>query len=131
MQATVWQSPSRFVDHTPDADVAAGEIVLLGNKVCVCVTAIDSGRKGALAVDGVFKVQKDDAIFTAGQDVYWDPDADPVEGTAGDGAARDSDSATSSAGGDEVGLYMGWAVAAAATDDEHVYVVLQQPAPED
>ncbi len=131
MQATVYQSPRRFVDHTPDTAVAAGDIVLLGEKVLPCVTAIAAGVKGALAADGVFKVQKDATIFTAGQDVYWDPDADPVGGTAGDGAASDSDSASSSGEGDEVGLYMGWTPEAADADDETVYVVLRQPAPED
>lgn len=128
MQATVHQSPRTFVDHTPDAAVAAGDVVLLGNKVLVCVTAIDAARLGALAADGVFKIAKDDTIFAAGDDVYWDPDGDPVGGTAESGAA--SGSASTSGEGD-AGLYCGWTPEAADTDDTHVYVVLGQPAPED
>jgi predicted RecA/RadA family phage recombinase len=128
MQATVHQSPSLYVDHTPDAAVAAGDVVLVGNKVLVCVTAIEASRLGALAADGVFKVAKDDTIFAAGDDVYWDPDADPVGGTAGDGAAS---GVASISGEGEAGLYMGWTPLAADTDDTHVYVVLGQPAPED
>lgn len=129
MKATVHQSPRRFVDYTPVPAVAAGEVVLLGNKVCVCVTAIAAGQLGALAIDGVFKVEKSVASFAAGADVYWDADGSPVGGTANSGAASTAALATSSGEGAGSGVYMGWTPEAAGASATHVYVALNQPVP--
>ena len=61
------------VDFTPDEDVAAGTIVVVGDLVGVTKRDIASGVLGAIAVEGVFDVIKDSAVsISAGAKVYWD-----------------------------------------------------------
>ena len=91
--------------------------------------AIEAGAKGALAVDGVFEVEKNVSAFAAGADVYWDADASPVGGTANSGAASDPTTATSSGEGVGTGRYMGWTPEAAASSATKVFVVLNQLVP--
>jgi predicted RecA/RadA family phage recombinase len=74
-------------DYTPDADVAAGDVVLIGTIPAIAPVAIESGVKGSLAITGLYKVPQKAEIITAGDAVYWDATGDPVTGTAGTGAA--------------------------------------------
>lgn len=60
------------IDHTPDADVAAGQVVALGELIGVAKTPIKTGEAGALAIRGVFDVAKNDTDELAvGDEVYW------------------------------------------------------------
>ena len=62
------------VDYTPMADVAAGDVVVLANKL-VCVAKLDIKRDelGALALTGVYEVAKATGVaFAVGTEVAWD-----------------------------------------------------------
>ena len=65
------------IDHTPVADVAAGQVVVQGSMIGVTKVAIEAGRLGALAVKGVFDVVKANEEQTLGAALYWDEDGDP------------------------------------------------------
>lgn len=113
--ATVYGSGGA-IDYTPGSAVTAGDVVLIGTRVCVATQDIAASALGSLATEGIFKVPKVTGALSAGDAVYWDVDGDPVGGDAGTGAA----SGTAS-----VGNLMGSATAAAAEADEYVYVELQ------
>ena len=81
------------IDYTPSAAVDAGDVVVIGNKIVgIAKLDIAADALGALALEGVFDIVRADTIaFTAGDAVYWDADGDPDGGTAGTGAATDTD----------------------------------------
>ena len=81
------------IDYTPSAAVDAGDVVVIGNKIVgIAKLDIAASALGALALEGVFDIVRADTIaFTAGDAVYWDADGDPDGGTAGTGAATDTD----------------------------------------
>ena len=62
------------IDYTPAADVAAGDIVILGKLVGVAKLDIASGELGALALTGVYEAAKaSGTAFAAGALVAWNP----------------------------------------------------------
>jgi predicted RecA/RadA family phage recombinase len=99
------------IDYTPTLDVAAGDVVVLGDLVCVAKRAIAAGVKGALAIVGVFEFPKDtdstDAL-SVGTKVYWDAVNEVVSTSSSDGK------------------YIGKVVKAAAAADTVVWVKLDQ-----
>lgn len=113
--ATVYSSGGA-IDYTPGSAVTAGDVVLIGTRVCVATQDIAASALGSLATEGIFKMPKVTGALSAGDAIYWDVDGNPVGGDAGTGAA----SGTAS-----VGNLMGSATAAAAEADEYVYVELQ------
>ena len=115
--AATMYSDDGAIDYTPTSAVTAGDVVVLGSIVGVAVTDIAANAKGALVIDGVFKVPKITGAITVGSKIYWDPAGSPVTGDASSGAA------TTTAGSLKV---MGYAVAAAASGDSYVYVDLQR-----
>lgn len=64
------------IDYTPASDVSEGDIVVQGSLVGVAKKDIDADDKGSLAVAGVFKIQKEEVAFSAGDDVYFDTDSE-------------------------------------------------------
>lgn len=114
--ATMW-SDDGAIDYTPTAAVTGGDVVVLGSIVAVAVDDIAANVKGAVVIDGIFKVPKITGAITVGSKVYWDPAGTPVTGDASSGAA------TTTAGSLKV---MGYAVLAAASGDSYVYVDLQR-----
>ena len=62
------------IDHTPMADVAAGDVVVLANKlVGVAKLDIKAGELGALALTGVYEMTKNAGVaFAVGMEVAWD-----------------------------------------------------------
>jgi len=106
------------IDHTPAADVAAGDVVEVGTLPLVARHDIPAGALGSLAMKGVFDVVKATGAITVGALVYWDNDGDPVGGVADSGAATTTPTDNN---------VMGRAVAAAASADETVRVKLMQP----
>lgn len=74
------------IDHTPGSAVAPGDVIVQGNLVGVAKRPIAANVLGAIAVRGVFTVQKAAVVHTALQAAYWDADGNPVGGTPGDGA---------------------------------------------
>jgi predicted RecA/RadA family phage recombinase len=100
------------VDYTPDSPVAAGEVVVQGRVVGTATRPIATDALGALVVRGILDVVNDGSVYAAGQAVYWDADADPVDedgapiaGEQGTGAATD-DAAS--------GTFMGFFLATAS-----------------
>ena len=63
------------IDYTPLADVAAGDVVVLSNKlVGIAKLDIKAEELGALALTGVYEVVKASGIaFAAGMEVGWNP----------------------------------------------------------
>ncbi|MCL1857446.1 MAG: DUF2190 family protein [Kiritimatiellaeota bacterium] len=103
------------MDHTPSANVAAGDIVVVGGVVGHAAYPIKAGELGALAITGLVRAQKASGALTAGQAVYWNPTGNPQGGAAGTGAV------TAAAAG---GTFMGWATKAAGATDETATVRL-------
>jgi len=79
------------IDHTPGADVAAGDVVVQGDLVGVAKQPIAAGKLGALAVQGVFDFAKATGAGTAiamGALVYWDATVDQATTSTGAGANK-------------------------------------------
>jgi predicted RecA/RadA family phage recombinase len=73
----------RWIDYTPGADVAAGDVVVQGDLVGVAVRPIAANQLGALAVAGVFDFAKGAGVaYTVGQILYWDDTNNVVTTTA-------------------------------------------------
>lgn len=65
---------SDSVDFTPERDMAAGEIVRLGNLIGVVKLPIAAGNLGSLSLTGIYDVTKSASeSFAAGECVYCDP----------------------------------------------------------
>ena len=115
--ATRWSSEGDSIDYTPGSAVTGGDVVVLGDVVGVAENDIAANAKGALALEGVFKVPKITGALAVGVKVYWDPAGSPVTGDANSGAA------TGTAGSLKL---MGYASLAAASGDSYVYVKLSR-----
>ena len=105
--------PGNSIDYTPEADVSAGDVIVLGDLVVISKFDIPAGVLGALAAVGVFDVPKtagEGEAIAFGLKVYWDE---------ADGVAKTDDE-------EGANKYMGKTVAAAGDDDETVRVRLEQ-----
>ncbi len=87
MPQAVMHKKGAMVDYTPGADVAAGDVEVIGTVPMVALVEILSGVLGTLASEGIFDVAKETGAVTAGDAVYWDATGDPVGGVGGSGAA--------------------------------------------
>lgn len=107
MSKAVYSQRGEAIDFANDtgADIAANDIVAFGGHVGVAGTDIPDGETGTLHMVGVFEMPKDSAAIDAGADVYLVSDA--ISATKGG-----------------TGVFAGYAVAAAAADDETVIVKL-------
>lgn len=108
--------PGDALPYTPNADVPAGTVVLIGNKVTITKEKLFANVQGDVHVKGVFNFPKDASVFAAGDPVFWNPTGNPVGGTAGSGAATSTPTA----------YFAGYVVpdGAALTGDETVDVKL-------
>ena len=99
------------VDHTPSAAVAAGEVVVLADRMLgVAPIPIAANTLGALRIHGDFEFPKADGVdFAPGDPVFWD---------AASGEATDDDSE----------IPIGPALRAAAEADAVVRALLLPPA---
>ncbi len=97
------------VDYKPAVDTPAGAVVVVGDLVGVTKRDIQANIFGAIAVEGVFDIDKETAeVFSAGAKVYWD-------------------SATNQATTEEAGnKLLGKAVHAAVANNNKVRVRLSQ-----
>jgi len=87
MATAVFRHQGAAIDHTPAADVAAGDVVVQGELVGVARLDIKANTLGALAVEGVFDFPKAvgaSTALTTGTDVFWDAAA--LETTANSAA---------------------------------------------
>ena len=98
------------IDYTPTADVAAGDVVVLSNKlVGVAKLDIKAGELGALAVVGVYEIATGGAVVALGDVVSVDPATGKVAAAGTSGAVK-----------------FGHAVTAATASDATVNVRLAQ-----
>jgi len=95
-----------LIDYTPGSAVAAGDVVVLNDLVCVAPRAIAANRLGAVAIEGVHSMPKASGAIGQGAIVYWD--------------ATNGNITTTSAGNKRAGK----AAAAAASGDTAVQVLL-------
>ncbi len=97
------------IDYTPEADVAAGDIVKVGALTGVAKLDIKAGELGALALVGVYEIATGGAAVAAGSKVHIVPATGTVcaEGAAG-------------------AVALGYAVSSAAASDATVAVRLEQ-----
>jgi len=75
------------IDYTPDTDVAAGDVVIIGDLAGIAKLDIKAGTLGSLALVGVFDIPKATGEGTAiavGAIVFWDATNKIVTTTAGD-----------------------------------------------
>lgn len=99
-----WQE-GKYIDYTPETDVAAGTFVRIGNITGFANLDIKAGNLGALCTEGVVKCEKTaGSAISAGAKVYWD----------------DTNKAVTEAGA----IYIGVAVAAAESAATEVLVKL-------
>lgn len=67
---------SKF-DYTPGSAVVMGEVLVVGQRIGICVSpgGIAANVMGALESEGVFRLIKDGTsgpVFIQGDEVYWD-----------------------------------------------------------
>lgn len=75
MAAARFIQRGRNIDHIPDVNIAAGDVVVQGDLVGVARTDIRGGTQGAIAVAGVFDLPKATGVstqITIGTKLYWD-----------------------------------------------------------
>jgi len=88
------------IDHTPGADVSAGDVVVQGELVGVAKLDIPANALGALAVTGVYdfpKASGGGVTFSTGDIVYWDDTNDLAVATDGAGANKEIGNAVADA----------------------------------
>lgn len=102
------------VDFIAPADVAAGDVVVVGELVGIAQSAGKAGETGAMAVDGVYELPKAVGAGTAlaaGVKVNWDATNKVV---------------TTAAGGGGVNKFVGKTLNAVGVNDATVRVRLSQ-----
>ena len=97
------------IDYTPEADVAAGDIIKIGKIVGIAKLDIKAGELGALALCGVYEIATNGTAIEAGAVVFVDPATGKVCAEGASGAVK-----------------FGHAVAAAAAADTLVLIRLEQ-----
>lgn len=98
------------IDYTPASSVVGGDVIVIGDMVCVAKKDIAANALGAVARTGVFAFPKatgSDSAIAAGKKVYWN---------ASSAIATETTSANKQ---------IGYTVGAATDDDEFVNVALQ------
>lgn len=76
------------IDYTPESAVAAGDIVKLGALTGVAKLDIKPGELGALALVGVYEIEKGDTVVAAGDLVSVDPVTGKLVKADAEGAVR-------------------------------------------
>ncbi len=82
----VYVQDDDYVDFTPTADVAVGDVIEQGDLVGIAMRDVKANTPGALCVEGVFDVPKTSGAGTAiaaGTKVYWDAANKVATATAG------------------------------------------------
>lgn len=77
--------PGQQIEYTPVADVAAGDVIVIGSLVCYSCEDIEAGALGNLETAGAIQGVAANEAWTQGADVFWDADGNPYGGTAGSG----------------------------------------------
>ena len=75
------------VDFTPSRDVEAGEVLVFGGLPGVVKTPVRAGALGALALTGVYDVEKDGSEVRAGDRLFWDGARGPATAASAGGVS--------------------------------------------
>ncbi len=59
------------IDHTAGADIAVGEVVVMGALVGVAERAIANGAIGAVSIEGVYEVAKEAPLVISKGDIVY------------------------------------------------------------
>lgn len=70
--AQAFQCDPHYVDYTPSAAVAAGDVVVLADLIGVATNPIAANKFGSVCIDGVFTMPKATGAISQGAIVYWD-----------------------------------------------------------
>ena len=79
------------IDYTPAVDVAAGDVVVLGEQVAFAKRDIKAGELGSLTIKGIFELPKATGGGTAlstGTTAYWDEGSQVVTDDSAAGANK-------------------------------------------
>lgn len=99
-----------IVDYIPASNVAAGDVVVLGDGLLgIAKLDIEAGKLGALALDGIYDVAKGSGAIAQWAILYWDATNSVVTTTA-------------------TAIVFGVAVLAAESDDTSVRALLRSGA---
>ena len=70
---TKFVQPGEVIDYTAGANIASGQVVLIGARIGVALKAIANGETGPMQVTGVFNIAKLSTDNMAqGALLYWD-----------------------------------------------------------
>lgn len=70
---TKFVQPGEVIDYTAGANIASGQVVLMGARIGVALKAIANGETGPVQVTGVFNIAKLSTDNMAqGALLYWD-----------------------------------------------------------
>jgi len=112
--------PGDYINFTPGADLAGGDIIVTGGLIGGVDQAIASGNLGALNIEAVRECAKVASVaFSVGDHVFWDEDGTPSGGDPGTGCCVNWVTAISSGA-----RYLGKCVVAALAADTTVRVLL-------
>ena len=81
LEAIAWSGNQDMMDHTPTSAVVAGQVFGfpssgLARLAAVALSPIAANKKGALCIEGHFKVKKKAGVaFAVGDEVAWDDGA--------------------------------------------------------
>jgi predicted RecA/RadA family phage recombinase len=68
-----FSTDGKTIRHLAASAITAGDVIVVGEKVCVAKHDIANGAYGTLSVQGSFEFPVDGATaFAAGAKVYWD-----------------------------------------------------------
>lgn len=91
MATATFRHQGAAIDHTPAADLAAGDVVVQGELLGVARLDIKANTLGALAVEGVFDFPKavgPSSALPTGSDVFWDEASQQATADSGAGANK-------------------------------------------
>ena len=75
--------PGLVIDHTPAGAITNGQVVVIGKRIGVALTAIAAAATGPLQVDGVFTLAKlSTDVVAQGDLLYWDAGNSRITTTA-------------------------------------------------
>lgn len=107
MPDATYAFPGERISHTPGSAVASGEVVVVNGRCFVATQPIAANVAGSLAAEGAFRIAKTAGLaINLGDLVFWDDTANEANKTASGNT------------------YLGVCVAAAATTDTTVLVLL-------
>lgn len=105
--ATNFVQEGKALNYTPSgADVASGDLVVIGTIAGIAKTDIADGKTGAVHISGVFSVAKASGAVAQGAKLYWN--------------SSNSNLTTTASGNTLVGV----AAEAAASGDANVKILL-------